>query len=415
LSEDLVADLQKEVENCINCGFCESVCPTYAASGYTMSKGARGRVDLGKSLLMDLVENGKTTIDLSDSFYSCLDCFACVQVCPAGVNAGKVSHISREIIVTQKYTEKDYRKDTANMIVSTTRRYHDPLGINRKISGWAAGLNFSESSTSLLYTGNMYQIMPYSKKLSEMSMRMGSRATSILGKAISRNPSLIKAAGMFYSREMAMKMNSYLRYIADLLQEAGVEFRYMGDHEPYPGTFLYDLGYEEDFREYANEVAGMFREMGIKEIITVDPHTYDLLKNQYPVYVKNFDFRVTHYLDYMKKLKFRKVQEQVTMHEACHFSLRDDPYNVPVDLVRSFSNLVLPSRSGKRTMCCGGPNEMIYPGLSQKISGERIRNLKATGSDRIITACPICYANLSSEKSVVDISQFLHENIVKQV
>ena len=413
MSEDLVADLQKEVENCINCGFCESVCPTYPASGYTMSKGARGRVDLGKSLLMDLVQNGKTTMDLSDAFYSCLDCFACVQVCPAGVNAGKVSHISREIIVSQKYTGKDHRKEVANMIVSTTRRYHDPLGIKKKLSGWASGLRFSDSSPSLLYTGNMYQIMPYSKKLSEMSMRMGSRGTAILGKVISRYPSLIKATGSFYSKDMTFRMDSYLRYIADLLKEAGIEFRYMGDDEPYPGTFLYDLGYEDDFREYANEVAEMFRNMGIQEIITVDPHTYDLLKNQYPVYVKNFDFRVTHYLDYMNKLKFRTVREKVTMHEACHFSLREDPYNVPVDLVRSFSNLVLPTRSGKRTMCCGGPNEMIYPGLSEKISAERIRNLKETGSERIITACPICYANLGSEKSVMDISQFLHENIVK--
>ena len=413
MSEDLVADLQKEVENCINCGFCESVCPTYPASGYTMSKGARGRVDLGKSLLMDLVQNGKTTMDLSDPFYSCLDCFACVQVCPAGVNAGKVSHISREIIVSQRYTEEDHRKGVANMIVSTTRRYHDPLGLNRKLSGWADGFSFSESSPFLLYTGNMYQIMPYSKKLSEMSKRMGSRGTAMLGKVISRYPSLIRTTGTFYSREMVLRMDSYLRYIAELLREAGMEFRYMGDREPYPGTFLYDLGYEEEFREYANEVTEMFRKMGIKEIITVDPHTYDLLKNQYPVYVKNFDFKVTHYLDYMKKLKFKKVEKQVTMHEACHFSLREDPYNVPVDLVRSFSNLVLPTRSGKRTMCCGGPNEMIYPGLSDKISAERIRNLKETGSDRIITACPICYANLSSEKSVVDISQFLHENIVK--
>ncbi len=255
--------------------------------------------------------------------------------------------------------------------------------------------------------------MPYSKKLSEMSKRMGSRGTAMLGKVISRYPSLIRTTGTFYSREMVLRMDSYLRYIAELLQEAGMEFRYMGDREPYPGTFLYDLGYEEEFREYANEVTEMFRKMGIKEIITVDPHTYDLLKNHYPVYVKNFDFKVTHYLDYMKKLKFKKVEKQVTMHEACHFSLREDPYNVPVDLVRSFSNLVLPTRSGKRTMCCGGPNEMIYPGLSDKISAERIRNLKETGSDRIITACPICYANLSSEKSVVDISQFLHENIVK--
>ena len=53
-------------------------------------------------------------------------------------------------------------------------------------------------------------------------------------------------------------------------------------------------------REYANDVTEMFRKIGIKEIITVDPHTYDLLKNHYPDYVSGFDFRVTHYLDFLK-------------------------------------------------------------------------------------------------------------------
>lgn len=413
MSKDLLNELQKEVENCINCGFCESVCPTYPASGYTMSKGARGRVDLGKSLLSDLVKDGKSSMDVSDSFYSCLDCYACVQVCPAGVNAGKVSQISREIIVSGRYSDKNHSKNVANMIVGTTMMYHDPLGLKRKLSGWDQGLEFSEDSPRVLYTGNMYQIMPYSKRLAEMSIRMGSRITGILSGIISRNPSLIKLTGLYYSKEMAGKMDAYLRYIADLLRKAGVEFRYMGNEEPYPGTFLYDLGYEDEFREYASEVTKLFKKMGVKEIITVDPHTYDLLKNQYPEYVSDFNFKVTHYLDFLKDMNFRKVERKVTMHEACHFSLRENPYNVPVEIVSGFSNLVLPTRSGKRTMCCGGPNELIYPKLSEKISSTRLKNLKETGAETIITACPICYANLGSEKSVMDISQYLHENIVK--
>ena len=103
----------------------------------------------------------------------------------------------------------------------------------------------------------------------------------------------------------------------------------------------HDLGYVDEFREYANDVTEMFGKMGIKEIITVDPHTYDLLKNHYPDYVSGFDFRVTHYLDFLKNMNFRRVDAKVTMHEACHFSLREKPYNVPVEIVGTFSNLVL--------------------------------------------------------------------------
>ena len=89
--------MKEEVEKCVNCGFCESVCPTLPASGFRSTIGARGRVDLGKAFIAEMNNAGRSELKISDSFYSCLDCFACLQVCPAGVNAGKVSGIGREI------------------------------------------------------------------------------------------------------------------------------------------------------------------------------------------------------------------------------------------------------------------------------------------------------------------------------
>ncbi|MGH2389479.1 MAG: 4Fe-4S dicluster domain-containing protein [Chloroflexota bacterium] len=76
-----------ELEACIRCGLCLSVCPTYRPT-QVETKSPRGRI----ALVKNLVEGG---IDLTDRDFSrhmdlCLQCMACHTVCPTDVNAGEV-------------------------------------------------------------------------------------------------------------------------------------------------------------------------------------------------------------------------------------------------------------------------------------------------------------------------------------
>ncbi|WP_393971150.1 4Fe-4S binding protein [Oxyplasma meridianum] len=43
-----------ETERCINCGFCEIVCPTYVASGYDATHSIRKRVQLARAICNDV-------------------------------------------------------------------------------------------------------------------------------------------------------------------------------------------------------------------------------------------------------------------------------------------------------------------------------------------------------------------------
>ncbi len=404
---DLLAQLEEEVGKCISCGFCESVCPTLPASGYDLWKGARGRVILGKELLNSMNMEGKPNLQLSDSFYSCLDCFACLQVCPAGVNAGVVSHLSRSILAGAKM--KSSRNPYASMIVAATMKYMNPLGIHRGLGSWASGLKFSDHSENLLYTGNMYQLMAYTGKMNAMRSLMGDAMGRFMAAMASEIPSLVRISATQYDKDFKAKLDQSLRNIAELLARAGVNFSYMGDEEPYPGTFIYDLGYLEEFREYSAKVYRMLKKTGARRIITVDPHTYDLLRNAYPKYVEGFDLEVVFYTDLLDQSKLHSTGKNVAYHEPCHFVLRTDAYNRPLELLRSASEVKLPARSGKRNRCCGGPDELIFPDLSEKISNDRYAELEAIGADEIVTACPICLSNLSKKGKVSDISGLLLE------
>ncbi|MGC8609438.1 MAG: (Fe-S)-binding protein [Thermoplasmata archaeon] len=377
--EDLIAEAGK----CVNCGFCESVCPTLPATDFSSSTGARGRVDIAKFLYR--TDEG---IDALKPFYSCLDCFACYSVCPAGVNAGIVSEIGRRVLVRE-----GKRDSIAEMIVRITKKYMNPLGVMEKCSSWADNLKFDNVKT-ILYTGNMYQLMPYLKAFSEFRLKIGNHDRR-LAEIIGKHPDLIRLVSNMYDRNMKKKMDSYLTNIYNILKINGIKFDYLRGNEPYPGTFIYDLGYEEDFSKYAKRVADIFKNRGIKKIITIDPHTYELLKYKYPKYT-DFKIEVVYYLDLVNAIK---SGDQYALHEPCHFSR----YLDFKDYTAKFFEAV---HEDKPTRCCGGPAELLYPDISRRVSEKRYMELKNTNK-KIITACPICFANLARGPDVEDISEVI--------
>jgi glycolate oxidase iron-sulfur subunit len=80
--------------NCIQCGYCLPVCPTYETMG-TETHSPRGRINLVK-----LTAEGKLTnwTLLADSIDNCLGCRACETACPTGVKYGHIFESAKEAI-----------------------------------------------------------------------------------------------------------------------------------------------------------------------------------------------------------------------------------------------------------------------------------------------------------------------------
>lgn len=79
------------IDDCVHCGFCLPVCPTYVLWGEEMDS-PRGRI-----YLMKLGLDGQ--LALSDGyvryFDQCLSCLACVTACPSGVQYDKLIEATR--------------------------------------------------------------------------------------------------------------------------------------------------------------------------------------------------------------------------------------------------------------------------------------------------------------------------------
>lgn len=272
---------------------------------------------------------------------------------------------------------------------------------NRTATGWARGLDLPRGGKTVLYTGHMYQLIPAIDVISsQMVLLENSFLTRFfgLGRLLNKFVSLSFFMGLTASAEKMRRSNQVLRDIAGLLRDSGVEFGYLYEAELYAGALLYDDGLDEVFGEHARRVTDHLKKLGVRRLITVDPHTTKTFRHAYPHYVKDFDIEVQSYLEVLAQMnpKAREpVNGEVVVHDSCVYARYEDVREQPRELLRAAGMTVRePDLSGKSTHCCGGPLESLFPAEAQRIAGIRVDQLAAQGKN-VVTMCPFCWVNLS--------------------
>ena len=96
-SQDIV-DYAKSLD-CVHCGLCLQTCPTYVATGLE-SRSPRGRIHIMRSLA-----EGSASVDVAliDELDSCLLCRNCESVCPSGVEYGELLAHTREALADDSH------------------------------------------------------------------------------------------------------------------------------------------------------------------------------------------------------------------------------------------------------------------------------------------------------------------------
>ncbi len=196
----------------------------------------------------------------------------------------------------------------------------------RAATGWARGLNLPRGGETILYTGHMYQMIP---ALEVMSAQMAALENSFMtrfmgmGRLVNKFVNLSFFMSLTASSEKARHSNQVLRDIAGLLRDAGVEFGYLYEEELYAGALVHDEGMDEAFGNHARRVAERLKQQGVRRLITVDPHTTNMLRQVYPRYVKDFDIEVQSYLEVLAQAHpeaMEPVNGEVVVHDSCVYA-----------------------------------------------------------------------------------------------
>ena len=271
----------------------------------------------------------------------------------------------------------------------------------RAATGWSRGLDLPRGGETVLYTGHMYQLIPAIEAMAgQMAMLENTFVTRFfgLGRLVNKVLNMSFFMSLTASSEKTRRANQVLRDIAGLLRDAGVEFGYLYEDELYSGALVYDEGMDETFGVHARRVTDRLKKHGVRRVITVDPHTTNMLREVYPRFVKDFDIEVKSYLEVLAEANPEAVNSvggEVVIHDSCVYARYEKLTEPPRELLRTAGLTVRePELCGKSTHCCGGPIESLFPTESHRISEARVAQLEAVGKS-VITMCPICWVNLT--------------------
>jgi Fe-S oxidoreductase len=287
---------------------------------------------------------------------------------------------------------------------------------------WTEGLGLQRGGQTVVYTGLMYQLIPYIEGLVKAQIKMGdswmARYTG-LGRRVNRMVNV----SAFMARPSAEERARYDQVpinVVHLLRKAGVGFGALFEEDLYSGALAYDLGLDEVVVEHAKKVHAVFKKHGVKTVITIDPHTTTMLRSVYPKILKGYDVEVRSYLEVLAEKGAgangnggKAAGAEVVLHDSCVFARYEGVVDEPRELLAAAGVTVRdPQNTGRQTWCCGGPVESLYPIKAAANAANRVAELRAAGTE-CVTMCPMCYVNLSNAAGdsmrVRDISEYLRE------
>jgi Fe-S oxidoreductase len=190
--------------------------------------------------------------------------------------------------------------------------------------------------------------------------------------------------------------------VGRLLLKAGVSFGILGPAEDCDGNEIRILGESRIFEILKERNTALFQKAGIKKIITLSPHAYNVFRNDYP---DNFEiFHYTQVLrDLIKKGRIKaasKLNTKVTYHDPCFLGRHAGEYEAPREILMAIPGVELMEmeRNRQNSFCCGGGSGNFYTdsfGGENSPSRIRVREADKTGAGILAVACPTCAVMLS--------------------
>jgi Fe-S oxidoreductase len=186
--------------------------------------------------------------------------------------------------------------------------------------------------------------------------------------------------------------------VGRLLLKAGVSFGILGPAEECDGNEIRILGESRIFEMLKGSNTALFQKAGVKKIITLSPHSYNVFRNEYPSRFELLHYtQVLHDLIKGGRLKpTSKLNMKITYHDPCFLGRHAGEYEAPREILRAIPGveLIEMERNRQNSFCCGGGSGNFYTdsfgGGENSPSRIRVREAAKTGAGLLAVACPTC-------------------------
>ncbi|WP_249010616.1 (Fe-S)-binding protein [Conexibacter sp. DBS9H8] len=291
-----------------------------------------------------------------DTVWACMQCNACVEACPVGIEQAPIINQLRRRLVEEGEMPAELAKT-----LRTITKSGNSFGENKKRRGrWTDALEFEITDARqkpvdvLWFVGDYASFDPRSQTVSQT--------------------------------------------IARIYRAAGVDFGILYDSEKNAGNDVRRIGEEGLWEVLAESNIEQIKETQHRRIVTSDPHSLNTIRNEYPL--KGGQFDVSHHTTFLLELfQTGKLQVQrplgykVTYHDPCYLGRHNGEYDAPRELLEYLGcELIEMPRNRSNSFCCGAGGGRIWiadePGAARP-SHNRIQEAVELGPiDYFVVACP---------------------------
>ena len=173
----------------------------------------------------------------------------------------------------------------------------------------------------------------------------------------------------------------------------------------------------------AEDNIALFNNLGVKKVVTLSPHSYNVIKNDYPRYGNGF--QILHYTQLLERLieesrlnPSGEMRVKVTYHDPCFLGRWNAEYDAPRRVLEAIPGVTLVEmeRNRESALCCGGGGGNfsmdLLGGSPDSPSRRRVREALTTGASILAVACPKCLTILEDAVKVEGLDDKL---IVKDI
>jgi len=360
---------------CADCGRCSDNCPANAVgrplSPRFISLKGRDYAFEHYPLRGDFIKtdaNIMGKVYSEDEIWSCTTCGACEQECPIGIE-----YINKIVDMRRGMVDEGNVPQSLQKPLQSLEKRGNPYGkMEKKRAEWTKEL------------ADEFEVNVLEKK--------GATADTLY---------FVDSVTSFDER-----MQAVARATARILHKAGVNFGVLGKAEKDAGNEVRRFGEEMLYQELKNQNIDAIVNAGARQIVTADPHAYNVMKNDY----NSKDLPpVEHIVHFLLRsirngqIKLGSLSEDLAgktfvYHDPCYLGRHNDVYDQPRAVLDAIPGLrrVEMERSRDRSFCCGGGGLMLFyePEEDERMGVRRVRMARDAGASMIVTACPFCLTNI---------------------